>query len=230
MSHNPKNSALPDLRIRRTQKQLKEALVALTLEKGYRAITVQDITERAMVNRATFYRHFQDKYDLVTHLLRDLFDALPALDISQVVQSSNGQPPETVVQLAHQVSSNAAFFKTMLGKGGMPSFAGQLRANIERFTVIEFAVLEPAQNPSVPIQLLPGYLASAVVTVLTWCLEQEPTPTPDMMARWFTALVAPGIRTVLGSQGCVALTGCGAGVVQRWPEGQATSAATVDHD
>ena len=193
------NSIQPDLRIRRTQKHLKQALIALTLEKGYSALTVQDITEHAMVNRATFYRHYQDKYDLVTQLLSDLFSEIPALDITQVIQGSSDQPPETLVQFARQVTLNASFFRTMLGKGGTPSFAGQLRANIEKFAIAEFATLEQPPSSSVPLPLLPGFLASAVVTVLTWCLEQDELPTPEVMAQWFTALVAPGIKTVIGA-------------------------------
>jgi AcrR family transcriptional regulator len=54
-----------DLRVRRTRKTLQEALIALTIEKGFAAVTVRDITERAMVNRSTFYRHYLDKYELL---------------------------------------------------------------------------------------------------------------------------------------------------------------------
>lgn len=53
-----------DLRIRRTRKLLMQALIKLTVEKGFAAITVQDIANRAMVNRATFYRHYLDMPEL----------------------------------------------------------------------------------------------------------------------------------------------------------------------
>ena len=49
-----------DLRIRRTRKMLQDAFMALMAEKPFAEITVQDITERAMVNRGTFYDHFAD--------------------------------------------------------------------------------------------------------------------------------------------------------------------------
>ncbi|HEX2906841.1 MAG TPA: TetR family transcriptional regulator, partial [Phototrophicaceae bacterium] len=54
-----------DLRVRRTRKLLQQALIELTVEKGFAAVTVRDITERAMVNRSTFYRHYLDKYELL---------------------------------------------------------------------------------------------------------------------------------------------------------------------
>src|SRR5512142_1370901 len=54
-----------DLRVQRTRKLIVEALIELTIEKGFAAVTVQDIVKRAGINRATFYRHYQDKFDLL---------------------------------------------------------------------------------------------------------------------------------------------------------------------
>jgi AcrR family transcriptional regulator len=57
-----------DPRVRRTHELLQEALIELAAERGFDAITVGDIARRAGVNRATFYRHYQDKYDLAVVL------------------------------------------------------------------------------------------------------------------------------------------------------------------
>ena len=57
-----------NLRVRRTQKLLREALIELIEERGFDALTVGEITERAMVSRAAFYRNYQDKYDLVEQI------------------------------------------------------------------------------------------------------------------------------------------------------------------
>src|SRR5215468_6486890 len=60
-----------DLRVRRTRMVLREALIDLIEEKGFDAVTVGDIAERAMVNRTTFYRHYPDKYALVTGIFEE---------------------------------------------------------------------------------------------------------------------------------------------------------------
>jgi AcrR family transcriptional regulator len=62
-----------DIRVKRTHLLLRQALMELMPEKGFQAITVQDIVDRAMINRATFYEHFTDKYTLLEYSLRDLF-------------------------------------------------------------------------------------------------------------------------------------------------------------
>jgi len=61
-----------DPRVTRTRKLLLQAFMALMNEKSFQSITVQDITERATVNRVTFYAHFQDKYALLEYTIREM--------------------------------------------------------------------------------------------------------------------------------------------------------------
>src|SRR5579864_563044 len=61
-----------DLRARRTRKLLRDALLELIEERGFDAITVGEIAERAMVSRAAFYRYYQDKYDLVEQIFEEM--------------------------------------------------------------------------------------------------------------------------------------------------------------
>jgi AcrR family transcriptional regulator len=62
-----------DPRIRRTRRLLQQAFRELLAEKRFQTISVQDIAERATVNRATFYAHFEDKFALVDSLIREEF-------------------------------------------------------------------------------------------------------------------------------------------------------------
>jgi AcrR family transcriptional regulator len=54
-----------DRRVERTEQLLRQALLALVQEKGFEALTVQEIIDRANVGRATFYAHFDNKDDLL---------------------------------------------------------------------------------------------------------------------------------------------------------------------
>ena len=62
-----------DPRVRRTRSLLEQAFLEVATEKGFQAVSVQDITERAGVNRATFYAHFPDKYALLDYSVRQGF-------------------------------------------------------------------------------------------------------------------------------------------------------------
>jgi AcrR family transcriptional regulator len=61
-----------DPRVLRTRGLLRKALLDLMNEKSFQALTVQDIAERATLNRATFYAHFADKYALLEDTIREL--------------------------------------------------------------------------------------------------------------------------------------------------------------
>ncbi|MCL4859664.1 MAG: TetR/AcrR family transcriptional regulator [Caldilineaceae bacterium] len=71
-----------DPRVRRTRRLLQQAFRELLAEKRFQAISVQDIAERATVNRATFYAHFDDKFALVDSLIRDEFQECLAKEIA----------------------------------------------------------------------------------------------------------------------------------------------------
>jgi len=71
MNNNLINENL-DLRIRRTHKLLFESLISLLTEKSFDDIRISDICDKAMVHRTTFYKHFEDKYQLLDFLLRQL--------------------------------------------------------------------------------------------------------------------------------------------------------------
>jgi AcrR family transcriptional regulator len=59
-----------DPRIRRTRHLLQDALRRLLEEKEFDKVTIQDITEAATLNRATFYAHYPDKFALLGELIR----------------------------------------------------------------------------------------------------------------------------------------------------------------
>jgi AcrR family transcriptional regulator len=62
-----------DPRVKRTRELIVRAFGELVAEKGHRGLTVQEIAERATVNRATFYDHFRDQYELLDYFISEAF-------------------------------------------------------------------------------------------------------------------------------------------------------------
>lgn len=62
-----------DRRVIRTRQLIVQAFKEILREKGFDAMTVQDIADHANVNRGTFYAHFADKYDLIDIVVRGEF-------------------------------------------------------------------------------------------------------------------------------------------------------------
>jgi AcrR family transcriptional regulator len=62
-----------DPRVKRTRELIVRAFGELVAEKGHRGLTVQEIAERATVNRATFYDHFRDQHELLDYFISEYF-------------------------------------------------------------------------------------------------------------------------------------------------------------
>lgn len=60
-----------DRRVERTRHILQQAFREVVQEKGFAATSIQDITERANMNRGTFYLHFADKYMMLDTFVRE---------------------------------------------------------------------------------------------------------------------------------------------------------------
>lgn len=72
LSKPPEEKKL-DPRVKRTRALIQQAFSELLVEKGFHTITVQDITQRAEINRATFYAHFPDKFALLESNIQQVF-------------------------------------------------------------------------------------------------------------------------------------------------------------
>lgn len=74
MSSNPKElEEKLDPRVKRTRGLILKSFEDLLAEKNFESISVQDVTDKAQVNRATFYAHFPDKYALLDYSVSQMF-------------------------------------------------------------------------------------------------------------------------------------------------------------
>lgn len=68
-----------DLRIIKTENNIKNTFIQLINEKDFGSITVQNILDRALINRSTFYKHYADKYDLAETIAQEFLDDFSSL-------------------------------------------------------------------------------------------------------------------------------------------------------
>lgn len=195
---------LEDLRVRRTRKLLQRALLEAASEKGFPHVTVSDIAERAMVNRATFYRHYEDKYDLLAHYIRELSELIQSDEGKTLSDNSLAQSPEMppgLVNLLRHMQANADFYRVMLGKQGDPAFCAQSFRNYIEQGFRRKLSSQPAQSdPSrPPIDLTVSYILGAGISAIVWWLENDQPCPPEQMAVWLYQLSMASINVSLSS-------------------------------
>jgi AcrR family transcriptional regulator len=163
-----------DLRTRRTRQALRSALLALIEEKGFDAIIVQDIADRAMINRVTFYKHYRDKYDLLEQTMRDLLGEL-SIPVETLLQMPEDQAVfDALVRWLEHVAAHASFYRTMLGKAGNAAFAAQLRGYLEAM-VSQASAWQTSGQYAAGLARTLGvrFTAAGFLSVTEWWLEQK---------------------------------------------------------
>jgi AcrR family transcriptional regulator len=176
----------PDLRVRRTRKLLTQALIEGTVEKGFAALTVRDITRRAMVNRSTFYRHYLDKYDLLEQHLNEIYEALEE-DGGIIGEGRNAGH----IEILKQFQQFPAFYRVVLSAQADAFLSQRFRQQTQQRFLAYFhqTFPEAASDPDTPpLDLKLTTVASAGCSALGWWLEQERPSTPEQFADWLRQL------------------------------------------
>lgn len=174
-----------DLRIQKTRDLLQQAVFALTVEKGFAAVTVRDIAQRARVNRSTFYRHYLDKHDL----LRQYLDALEAEIVQAAAAPASDAVPAGLFLLIKQVQAHADFFRIMLGENGDQAFTHRFRQLAQNRYRLLFERVGSASDPTAPpIEMTLSYISYAGVGAILWWLEHQQPSSPEALAQWLREL------------------------------------------
>ena len=172
-----------NLRVRRTQKLLREALIDLIEERDFEALTIGEITERAMVSRAAFYRNYQDKYDLVEQVFEEAMSAL----LNAVGELGLEHPPESWVTFFEHVAEYERLYRALLGRKGSPWFVRKMRASLADL-VKERGHLPHGPDASArPVhtfsdEFVPDLVSTVFVEAITWWLEHGRPYTPKEIA------------------------------------------------
>ncbi len=182
-----------NLRVRRTQKLLREALIELIEERGFEALTIGEITERAMVSRAAFYRNYQDKYDLVEQIFEEAMSAL----LNAVGELGPEHPPEVWVTFFEHITHYDRLYRALLGRKGSPWFVRKMRASLADLVKEHEHGHVPGRQPSAdwPVftftdAFVPDLVSTMLVEAITWWLEQGKPYTPREIATRCTLLVS----------------------------------------
>lgn len=176
-----------DLRIRRTRKLLEQALIEGTIEKGFAALTVRDITRRAMVNRSTFYRHYLDKYDLLEQHINAIYEGLE----KEGRHIGEGRH-EGLIELFKQLQQFSNFYRLVLGKDSDTFLSQRFRQQKQQRCRAHFQQIFPqaAAGPdTAPLDLKFTTVTSAGSGALMWWLEQEHPSTPEQFDQWMQQLI-----------------------------------------
>ncbi len=187
-----------DRRVRRTRRLLKEALIALVAEKGYDAVTVEEITERADVGRTTFYLHYQDKDDLLLEVTGQVADQLEKqiLNLLHIKEVSIEDIAPMIFKLAGE---NLRMYRIIMSGQCGPKIFKQFQDTLTRLfrRVLKVEIKKSAVQPAIPLDLAATYLWGALQSTLVWWLDNDMPYQVHEIVRLFCQLSKQGTGCML---------------------------------
>lgn len=184
-----------DPRVRRTREMLWNALIALLYEKDYNKIRVNEIAERATLNRTTFYLHFNSKEDLLNQCFEEIMSEL-IHSIAMTPEEFNyeiDEPHPILVRLFEQIAIHASFYRTIMMEDKLQHLTRRMTKIMEQFITSGVSQIQAdGIGFVVSTDIAIRYLTTAYMGVIGWWLENHMPYTPRHMAMQLTRMSSRG--------------------------------------
>ena len=177
-----------DRQSQRTRPALGDALFELMMEKGYRAVSIKDIIERANVGRSTFYAHFADKAELFESQLNRMVEMLIEHTPQDVMERNPFFPS---LGLFQHVQQQWKLYKLLSSEVGNSLHIDQLQKSISE--QIEERLVAGGQTNEIPVPIIANFLAGSFLSLLKWWLDNKMMYSPEQMDILYRKLALPGV-------------------------------------
>ena len=193
----PKRS---DRRVERTQRLIRGALLSLIQEKGFEAVTVQEIIDRANVGRATSYAHFDNKDDLLASGFDDLRASLKA---RQREALSRGRHLEDrMFAFSHEIFAHTneyrEVFRAMVGKRSGAAVQRLLHKLVVDLVREDVKDAVARTDRAVPVDALVQFIAGALFGLIMWWLDGKMRVSVAEIDAMFRRLAIPALKAARG--------------------------------
>jgi AcrR family transcriptional regulator len=178
---------------------LQHALITLILEKGYDAVTVEDICAAANVGRSTFYLHYASKDDLKRRGLEHLREQLIHRQKQALAADKGAESPPLAFSLAmfEHASEHIELYRALDDSDGGAISIGGIRKMLCQLARDELAVSGfSGAEESIPRELAVQYLVGGYMSVLTWWLDGGTELSAEEVDAMFRRLATQGLAAL----------------------------------
>ncbi|MGB9521705.1 MAG: TetR/AcrR family transcriptional regulator [Anaerolineales bacterium] len=199
LSLTSKQRKRPDRRVLRTRSMLREAFVALLLEKDFDTISIQEITDRANLGRATFYLHYRSKEELLTECIEFLVeDFIQRMQVFPPEKWSFTEIAPLVAVFVYARQQNELYRVLMRGSAGIIASRRLHELIVEHSQQTWQNQLKEIQLlPKLPLDFMSNYFAGSLLALVFWWLESGSTYSEEEMAKMFRQIYLYGQANML---------------------------------
>ena len=176
-----------DRRVLRTQESLGNALVDLTLELGYDAITIKQLTQQANIGYATFFRHFKSKDELLMNVLQSVLE-----DLFEVMKPEMTSYNQALVMFEY-VKENSRTYRVFI----------DLPRDSELFHAVYDTVANSIRKTYVardenliPMAIAVNHIVTSITELIRWWILNDMEISPEKMATIQSELIIKATELV----------------------------------
>ncbi len=174
-----------DRRVKYTKMVLRESLIMLLQKKPISRITVKELCELADINRATFYTHYTDQFDLLRKVSDELIADITSYVDSGLKEGETGLMP-MLTMIFEYLDKNSEFCRVLLGMNVDIDFQTYVMQIIKERIVLEWRKKKSVDQTT--IDYVYAYVANGCIGVIRkWLFDSDPR-TPREMAVLITRL------------------------------------------
>lgn len=171
-----------DLRIKRTRKLLCISLMDLMQTKSFEKLSVNDICEKAMVHRATFYNHFNDKNDLLNYALDDLQEELFEKSIEKETYSSQKEMFMALVECVIDFMTENRQKLKLIFNNSSEKMSSLVSTTIKRSIRYLISKNKYKQEYLLPIDIIVNFFTGGITMIgIDWLESSNPYTKIEMM-------------------------------------------------
>ena len=181
-----------DKRQLKTRAAIFNAFTELIEYKNFNAITIQDIIDKAMIGRSTFYSHFETKEDMVDALCLELFDHIISSEMNEGKSHSyfNCNPTySSTCHILHHLLENDHNILKLLSCVDNHIFRRYFKREMVR--LVRSQLNESKHDYPIPEEVLVNHVAGTFVEMVMWWLKGDRKETPEELDGYFHAVIDP---------------------------------------
>jgi AcrR family transcriptional regulator len=178
-----------DLRVQKTRGALTGALYDLLCEKSLDDITVTELCDRAVIRKATFYKHFGDKTELLTYMIQELQRI--SLEENAIGYDENVPHSYYIGVFRYFIDfldSNERFITSVL-KSNASAVAETIMSRQIEADIRQHLKREKSEVFAQYSGMLSALYTGAIVNCGKWWITQKPRPDKEQVIGEFSRLV-----------------------------------------
>lgn len=184
-----------DRRVKYTKMVLRESLIKLMHDRPVSRITIKELCEDADVNRATFYSHYTDQFDLLKKIQAEFIADIDSYLDKFTPEVGETSMLKTLTKILEYIDRNKELCRVLLGRNGDIDFQTNVMQVLSKRIVLEWRKKQKIDESTA--EYIYSYVATGSIGVIRkWLFDENPKPL-EKMAELVARLTSKGIEPYL---------------------------------